>query len=447
MNPILESAYRAWEKASGLRARRDRYKRYTYGDQWGDIMPDNKGRLRREEELIRLSGSKPLTNNMIRQLVKSVVGRYRVLSAEQGRYTKGAMAEIARRNSLAELDSRMLEEFLISGCAIQRITDERRWDGCGIWIDNVDPRRFFVNAFSDPRGWDIDMAGMLHDMSMPEIINRFAGDSPRRAAELQDLYSGLDMTGALQSAALGASADGDSFFCSAEASRYRVIEVWTLDCRDNEDVSRASKRFVWHCRYLAPDGTVLSEYDSPYGHGAHPFVVKFYPLTDGEVHPFVEDVIDQQRHINRLIVMMDRMLATAAKGVLLYPMDQMVEGFSWDDITSVWARTDGVIPVSGRGEHLPQQVVTNTSDTGAYQLLQLQLKLFDDISGVGAALLGRSDVSARGADMLDSQIRMASIALTDIYDTFGSFVDARDVKALGKVSPSSYTRRRRPASA
>ena len=90
-----------------------------------------------------------------------------------------------------------------------------------------------------------------------------------------------------------------------------------------------------------------------------------------------------------------------------------------------------VIPVSGRGEFLPQQVVTNTSDTGAYQLLRLQLKLFEDISGVGAALLGRSDVGARGADMLDSQIRMASMALTDIYDTFGAFTEARDAKALG----------------
>ena len=431
MNPVLESAYKAWERAADLRTRRDRYKRYAYGDQWSDMLPDSKGHLRREDELIRRSGSKPMTNNLIRQLVKSVVGRYRAQTAESGRYTQGAVAEIARRNSLAELDSRMLEEFLISGCAIQRITDERRWGGCGVWIDNVDPRRFFVNSFTDPRGWDIDMAGMLHDMSMPEIINRFAADSPRRAAELQALYSGMDMTGALQAPALGAATDGDSFFCAADASRYRVIEVWSLDCRDNEDSSRASKRFVWHCRYLAPDGTVLAEHDSPYGHGSHPFVVKFYPLTDGEVHSFVEDVIDQQRHINRLIVMMDRMLATAAKGVLLYPMDQMVEGFSWDDITSVWAQTDGVIPVSGRGEFLPQQVVTNTSDTGAYQLLRLQLKLFEDISGVGAALLGRSDVSARGADMLDSQIRMASMALTDIYDTFGAFTEARDATALG----------------
>ena len=64
----------------------------------------------------------------------------------------------------------------------------------------------------------------------------------------------------------------------------------------------------WHCRFYAPGGELLDEYDSPYGHGMHPFMVKMYPLIDGEVHSFVEDVVDQQRYINRLITLMDHCL-------------------------------------------------------------------------------------------------------------------------------------------
>ncbi len=426
---ILEAAYKAWSSASGLRTRRERYKNYTYGNQWCDAVRDQSGRYMTEERLLEASGVKPLSNNLIRQLVKTVVGRYRTEAAETRLYSDKAVADLAGRNSLSELDSRLLEEFLISGCAIQRIVDERRWEGYGVWVDNVDPRRFFVNQFSDPRGSDIELVGMLHDISFAELVNRFAGGSKDRAAYFRRLYQGTEPEGTFaMGGELGSPTDATDFFNPAVAGRCRVIEVWTFDGRESGE--GADLEFVWHCRMLSPDGSVLHEYDSAFGHGGHPFAVKFYPLTDGEVHSFVEDVIDQQRYINRLIVMMDKMLTTSAKGVLLFPVDQKDESVSWDDITGVWARSDGVIPIKGTGAYLPQQVVTNTSNPGAYQLLQLQMKLFEDISGVGDALLGRSDGSARGAEMLSAQIRNATIALADIFETFTAFVTARNAKAL-----------------
>lgn len=433
MNSILEAAYKAWCAAADLRARRQRYKNYTYGNQWCDTVTDSKGRTIVEGRLLEESGAKPLTNNLIRQLVKTVVGRYRTQAAEAGDYTDENLKPLAHRNSLAELDSRLLEEFLISGCAIQRIVDERRWGGYGVWVDNVDPRDFFVNAFKDPRGWDIDLIGMLHDMTLPEVINRFGAGSPERIAELRRLYAqGGDGSGIAPAISLGEASDAENFFCAATPARCRVIEVWTFDCRETASGSTGMD-FAWHCRYLAPDGTVLSEFDSPYPHQGHPFAVKLYPLTDGEVHSFVEDVIDQQRYINRLIVMIDKMMATSAKGVLLFPMRQMVENLKWDDITRVWAHSDGVIPIRGDDGPLPQQVITHTSGSGAYQLLQMQLKLFEDISGVGDALLGRTHGTARGVEMFDTQVRNATIALADIFDTFTAFTQTRNEKALATI--------------
>lgn len=433
MNSILEAAYKAWCAAADLRARRQRYKNYTYGNQWCDTVTDSKGRTIVEGRLLEESGAKPLTNNLIRQLVKTVVGRYRTQAAEAGVYNNEKLKPLALRNNLAELDSRLLEEFLISGCAIQRIVDERRWGGYGVWVDNVDPRDFFVNAFKDPRGWDIDLIGMLHDMTLPEVINRFGAGSPERVAELRRLYAqGGDGSGIAPAISLGEASDAENFFCAATPARCRVIEVWTFDCRETAPGSTGMD-FAWHCRYIAPDGTVLSEFDSPYPHQGHPFAVKLYPLTDGEVHSFVEDVIDQQRYINRLIVMIDKMMATSAKGVLLFPMRQMVENLKWDDITRVWAHSDGVIPIRGDEGPLPQQVITNTSGSGAYQLLQMQLKLFEDISGVGDALLGRTHGTARGVEMFDTQVRNATIALADIFDTFTAFTQARNEKALATI--------------
>lgn len=426
MNIILEKAYQAWAASARLRERRQRYKNYTYGDQWCDIVTDDDGRAMREDILLRRRGNEALKNNLIRQLVKTVVGRYRSQAAESGVYGGADVADLARRNSLAELDARLLEEFLISGCAIQRISTERRWDGTGTWVDNVELPRFFVNSFRDPRGWDIKLIGMLHDMTMPEIVNRFSGGSRKCAERLRAIYSGLDTT-ALAGLELGAGYNPDDFFTSQTPDTCRVIEVWTFDSRPV--AGSATLDFVWHCRYIAPDGSMLSEFDSPYAHRSHPFAVKFYPLTDGEVHSFVEDVIDQQKYINRIIVMIDKMMATSAKGVLLFPDSQKSDLISWDEITRVWARSDGVIPVTGRGME-PHQVVTSTAQSGAYRLLEMQMKLFDDISGVGDALLGRSEGRARGVDMFDTQIRNATIALADIFDTFTAFTEARTAKAL-----------------
>ncbi len=426
---IIRQAYEAWSNAADMRARRQRCKRYTYGDQWSDIVKDSKGRLRRESEIVAESGKIPLINNLIRQLVKTVVGRYRTAAAEDGVYELPSIANIAAENALAELDSRLLEEFLISGTAVQRISDEERFGRRGIWVDNVDFHRFFVNTFSDPRGWDINLTGMLHDMSFPELAARFCNGSSRRAAALRELYSS-DETPAFTPDTLGLPGADIDFFRPRKSGMCRVIEVWTLDAGSLTDGEDVAFRFRWHCRWLAPDGTVLSEYDSPFGHGTHPFAIKFYPLTDGEVHSFVEDVIDQQRSINRMVVLIDKIMATSAKGVLLFPQKQLPKDFSWQEVCRRWAQSDGVIPISGNGEYLPQQVVTNAGNSGAYQLLELQLKLFEETAGVGDALTGRSTTGARGAELFEAQVKNATIALADIFDTFASFTTARNEKAL-----------------
>lgn len=425
---ILRAAYDAWLAASAFREGRARHKRFTYGDQWSEPVDDHNGRMVTERDLLLAKGRRPLTNNLIRQLVKAIVGRYRTMASEGAVYdlTPGSTH---MRNRLPDLDARMLEEFVISGCAIQRIVAETRPAGSGVWIDNVDPRAFFVNRYRDPRGLDIDLIGMLHDMSLPEIINRFARGSASRARRLSQVFDRRGQTGLFGSdGPLGISTPAGADFLSAPARKCRVIEIWTLDSRPETARGRLQMRFVWRCRWLAPDGTVIDAYDSPYGHASHPFAVRLYPLTDGEVHSFVEDIIDQQRSINRLVVLIDTMMASSAKGTLLYPVKRLPNGMSLDDVARLWAAPDSVIPVDNSGE-MPTQVITNTADSGAYQALSMQMRLLSDISGIGDAMLGRNVSAATGTAMYDAQVRNASVALADLLETFVSFTSERDIKA------------------
>lgn len=78
---------------------------------------------------------------------------------------------------------------------------------------------------------------------------------------------------------------------------------------------------------------------------------------------------------------------------------------------------------------LPQQVCSHGGADGAYQLLSLQMKLFENSSGVSDVLLGRNVSAAVGTENYRARVEAATVALADIFDTFASFREARNEKA------------------
>ena len=456
---VFEAAIRAWNSGAALRKLRERMKAYTYGRQWDDecILPD--GSHGTEADQARMSGRNPLTNNLLRQMVKSIVGRFRAMRAQEndGADAVSDLAQARERNLVDELDARMLEEFLMSGCAVQRVVSERRPQGAGVWVDNVSPGRFFVNAFSDPRGSDIELVGMTHDMSLNEVKMRFGGGSERRCADIESVYGrGADVSFFSDSSA--------GLLRPADATRCRVIEVWTMEARtvlkchdtaasrtflvdaaggdkavarcnrergrqgQGRIVARRAMTVRWRGRWFAPDGTLLYAEDSPWPHGQHPFVVKFYPLIDGEVHPFVEDIVDQQRHINRLITLIDHIISTSAKGALLMPIQAQVPGISLGEYAAAWARPGSVIPYdTSRTTVMPQAVTGRGDDAGATSLLGIEMRMMEQISGVSTALQGMEGSSDRGsASLYSARVENSIVALRDIFDTFAAFCRRRD---------------------
>lgn len=458
---VLAAAGKAWSDGSSLRKRRQRYKRFTYGDQWSDLVRDADGTLMTEADLALRRGKQPMSNNLIRRLVKCIVGRFRMMTENELR-DNAFLSELYDQNNLDELDSRVLEEFLISGCAIQRVVCERRPHGEGVFVDNVSPARFFINQIRDPRGWDAELVGMIHDMSPAEVVMRFSKGDVTRAVALRRLYGSMADDGVFAASGTG----GDSLTVASEG-RCRVIEAWTLEavesvgCHDPleasyYDVALSGVKAVeaenkrrrksglaeisvrwkvstcWHCRWIAPDGTVLDEYDSPFGHRGHPFVIKLYPLTDGEVHSLVEDVIDQQVYVNRLITLIDHVMGTSAKGALLFPVEQKLKTMNWSEVGRIWASPDGILPYAGvPGMAEPHQLSTNAADIGARELLTLEMKMFEDVSGISNALMGKTSGGGNvGVERYESEVRNATVAINDLLMTFMHFRKMRDDKAL-----------------
>lgn len=449
----LNIAFEAWKSASRFRADRTRLKRFTYGDQWGDFVTAPNGRLLSEREMAARSGATPHTNNLLRQMVKTAVGLYR---RDYAVAVPDGLKEVAERNSLDELDARSLEEFLISGCAVQRVVSERRPGGAGLWADIVSPARFFVNAYRDPRGCDIDTIGMLHDMRPSQVMLRFGGsDSDRRKSIWQMCTAG---EGTLSPSLFE---DESSVFSKAPKGMCRIIELWTIEtvrvvkgydpleqrefmCEldqmpvidatniERKDYERIVSRCVdsvrWKCRWLTTAGEVLDEYYSPFAHGSHPFAVKMYPLIDGEVHSLVEDVVDQQKYINRMISLIDKIMQSSAKGVLLFPDDRKPDNYSWDDVADLWCDCRGVIPFksSAGSTVMPQQITTSGATADAHKLLSTQLELMEQISGVAGGLIGKGLPANASAALYETRARYSATALADIFGAFSSFICSRN---------------------
>lgn len=142
---------------AGFRAERERNKRYTFGKQWDDIIEVD-GRRISEAEYIRSQGSVPLKNNLIRRLVRNVLGVWRqdfTLPKAEARDPKERPVALllntlldanAGANRLPELYARTLEEFLISGMAVHRKSYGPMREGPDCRTDYVNPCNFFFAA-------------------------------------------------------------------------------------------------------------------------------------------------------------------------------------------------------------------------------------------------------------------------------------------------------------
>ena len=400
-------------------------------------------------------------------------------------------------NSKKELDARMFEEFLISGLALQKEVYSLRNGRRDCWTDNVNPNFFFMDGqMNDPRMDDITLIGELHDVTFGQLASTFAR-SEDDLQRLDDIYKkarNRDVMADFIDTFHRNTAEHISFLQPYDLTLCRVIEVWTQEqrralwCHDylkgdayidsydslntikrenerrmeenrmkdaegnylrNEDgsirlymapeqVPLIEYEYIienyWYYRFLSPFGDVLQEGESPYEHGGHPYTVKAYPYVDGEIHPFVSDVIDQQRFINHYIILNDFIIKASAKGVLVVDESSIPEDMALEDIAEEWTRFNGVIKLKLKeGAKPPQQLVNQSKVAGLQDMLTLQMQMMDDVSGVHGALQGKQPSSGTSGVLYQQQVNNASTSIVDILETYSDFLTAGGRKKLKNI--------------
>ena len=202
----------------------------------------------------------------------------------------------------------------------------------------------------------------------------------------------------------------------------------------------ATERY-WYYRYMTPGGDVLQEGRSPYWHGEHNYVLHLYPLIQGKLGNFVEQFIDQQRAINRTATLIDFIRGTSSKGVLVVD-DDAFESMSREEVIDEYVRYNGVLFVKLKpGQSIDgvvRQYNSGAAVAGDFELLNLQLRLINDISGVNSAMQGQAPKAGTPASLYAQQIQNSSLNLKGLFDGFRTFRRRRDNKVM-KTIQQFYT--------
>ncbi|WP_099465571.1 portal protein [Parabacteroides provencensis] len=508
-NSILLEAYNAWESLRNFRKEAERCSMYVYGaercsmnvygDQWGDKIDTKEGTIK-ESTYIKKQGKVPLKNNRVRPLVRTVLGQFSSSQTEPvcvardrdeqkiGEMMSATIQYGYQKNKLWELDRRNLETFLIAGAAFFRTyygwNDE--YGMMDVWTDSVNYNRIFLDThMEDYRHWDCSLIGEIHDISLNEILSKFADGSKDKALYLKNIYrshSREDISNIVENLQARHFTEMD-FFIPDDIARCRVIEIWRkeskerirvhdrltgewykVEIEEEENLKKINQQRIqeqiemgileedmklleyqwfvdryWYFRFLSPYGDILKEGETPYWHKSHPYSFKLYPFFNGEVHSFVSEFIDQQRYINRLITVQDFIMSAAAKGVLMFPEDCMPDNMTIEEIAEEWVSYNGVILYKAKqGVPAPNQIIANTSQTGIYDMLRIQLQLLEDVSGVSGALQGQKPNSGTPASLYAQQSQNSSINLIDIMESYRQLREDRDTKMM-KLQQQYYT--------
>ena len=491
---LLENFKAMFDSLVDIKLTRARNIRYTFGDQLSDLIPnpDGNGSITERAYMIK-QGMVPLEMNVIRKMVKALVGVYRqdklepiAISRDRDEQKLGEMMSIAmqyayQNNGLYETNARGYEEFLNAALICFRTgfdwyADRKMSDVvvelCDIdrmaWDDNT-TGRYFEN---------ISTIGYLHDMTFGQILSRFAKNKTQKE-QIKHIYKSA-MTANKSSIQQFENNDKRKsyidFYNPLSPDKCRVIEIWSKEeydsyvCHDlangeyyaidvdDEDkiIAENDKRIrkmmelggdvndvalieyeykvdqEWVVRYLTPNGYVLFQSVTPYAHGSHPFTIGAYPLINGEIHSMVGDTLNVQRMINRLIMRIEFTRMNDAKGFALVKKKLLAEsGISIDQFLHQWSSPKGAIAMDWDGNEDPIKVYNGSSNnSGDINMLSTYFQLMDEITGVQGALRGEKAGSNTPAALYQQQTANANNNIADGQDWYNGLVLLRDTKMM-----------------
>ena len=489
LNPnVLMSAYNAWVALHPWRKEIFRNEQFVYGDQHSDLVYDYKSkRTVTERRLFIEQGLQPSQYNIIRNILRTIAGVWIsnktlpvcVAQKDENQLESDVLTAtlhtVYRKNELRKLRYAQFIQLLISGLMATDINYVNREGDSDVVHDYIDPFAFIIdNNMKDPRYKDCTLVGYFYDLPIEGIAGLFSNGSPARAQKIRDLYRGdseeriLSVTSTFTDERL----EKDFFTPGPEAYGLgRVIKVqrketapcfWVhnrlkgtyvsdfkvtepeLKALYNQMAAEQTAMGVlpedqllidwkwgtdtfWKFYYLTPYGEVLSEEINPYWHKQPSIVFELHEWFIGKIYPFVKDLIDTQKQINKLSAISELLSKYSAKSLLLMPVKSIAEadGYGIDYIEQNMTNFDAVIPYNADNS-LPNGGKPEFTNTVAQaftplNVVNMYMKLSENVSGVFGALQGSQPTAGTPAQMYAQQSQNSATSLNGIFESVSSF--------------------------
>lgn len=402
--------------------------------------------------------------------------------------TEGVQAN-ADKNQLPELEIKWVKDLCNGGLAASYESYDdasgpsRRMDS---WTQYVNPNRLFFDSDGvDPRYWDLSTIGCVRYGTQEEMCARFV-HQPSDFDVLRSIYPDqfavrkTERTGELEEKI---ESDGLSFMDTSDPARCFFVEVWTKESKarirlndlnaGTEEIIDADDRayrksireenerrralaaasgwseadtpyiigdgygsseeersgfFVdtfWYCRFLAPDGTILWEGESPYADRMHPFSLCIFSYIDGKIIGYNHDAIDHNIAMNRAWITNEWLTRTQAKGVTVVPKAIVPDDVSYKEFARSWTSIDDIVYIDVKPgyEHLMPKVFYGAAQNyDASRLIATIKDLMDSGSPVNGALQGKDPGRATSGTLYAQMTTNASTPVAAFLEQFRNFI-------------------------
>ena len=424
---------------------------------------------------------------------------------QYGQVLTEAMQANCDKNKMSLLWIKWMRDALIGGLVIGRESyddvngPDRRLDS---WSQYVNPNFFFFDAsMNDPKFDDAIIVGQFFDKSFEQVAAMFAR-SENDYALLKAIYpnqSDIFKQESIEDITRKNEEHEINFLEPYDPTMCRVYEIWTQETKPRirlndlqegaEEIIDADNRayrkqirdenlrrqrlarerglreeeipyiigdgfgaddiekngwFVdtfWYCRYLAPDGTILWEGESPYPDRSHPFAILAIPFVDGKIVGYFQDAIDHNIAINRAMILHDWLIRTNAKGVTIVPKDIVPKDKGYQDFAKSWTAIDDIVFVDlkpGMEGLFPKTFYPSASTFNVSELISTYKRLMDDSDAVDGALQGKAPYSGTSGKLYAQMVSNASTSLAALLEQFHGFMNSICNRKLKNIA-SFYT--------
>lgn len=419
---------------------------------------------------------------------------------QYGEVMTSAVQANCAKNQLMELKKLWMREVNLGGLAVayESFDDcsgpDRTTDS---WTQFINPNLFFFESESvDPRFWDATLVGRIFYGAYEDICARFARN-PKDYDSLRTIYHNQAVAFRREESREVTERfdEGDLVFMrSSDPTKCFVCEVWTKETRPRirlwdknnateeiidaddsayrKEIREENKRrealarksgwatgeipFIvgdgygvdeeekngffmdtfWYCRFLAPDGTILWEGESPYADRCHPFSVCMFPFVDGKLVGYMNDAIDYNLAMNRAVVLHDWLLRSQAKGVTVVPK-AILGGLSPEEFARSWTSIDDLVfaDIDETKKDLFPKVFNGISQTfDVASLIGTYSRMMEMGTPVNAALQGKTPTSGTSGSLYAQMTTNASTPIAALMDSFNKFVEALLNKKMKNIA-------------